>query len=155
MTRLNLPGSACAADEFQLPDGTWLPVRRAIVYDSWLLWMHALPGLPATRRRLKACHVRRIVRLGEALHQMHQRLPHYRTLDDTPFRVRCWFDPASLEPEFRTGGRCSIRIQGQDPTLLAGFWDASKGSAWVSPDNQWAEFRLRELEDSEEVAATR
>jgi len=37
------PASFGPNEEFLAPTGEWLSVFRAIAYDSWLLWRHALP----------------------------------------------------------------------------------------------------------------
>jgi hypothetical protein len=110
--RLHLPYAATPADEFQLPDGSWAYVLRAIVTDSWLLWQHALPADLALRRQLDAPAVAGITALAQELHQAHLRFPDYRQLVDSPFQISCWWDPSDPRDHWRAGTRLLGRIAG-------------------------------------------
>lgn len=108
--RFHVPGSRCPSDEFQTPGGVWYSAFRAITYDNWLIWQDALPADLAERRRLEAGSYLAITALARAIHDHHQRLPEYRRLDESPFRVGRWWDPSGEAP-WDSGRRVLIRHQ--------------------------------------------
>jgi hypothetical protein len=102
---------------FRHPDGHVWHCCRAIVYDSWLLWSHALPAEPALRAQLSIEQAQAITALAGKVHAMHRALPGYSKLDDTPFRVSAWWDPS--EPEWAGGDRLRFRLGDWKAAALA------------------------------------
>ena len=98
------------ADEFRAIDGQNHSIYRTIIFDSWLLWKHALPPSPAAHAELNELRTQGIGCLAEQLHQVHQTMPGYRMLNDTPFRFRRWWDPC--DPDWEHGRRCLFTING-------------------------------------------
>ena len=142
--RFHLPYSESAEDEFQAPDGGWYCTLRAIAFDGWLLWRHALPDDSALWPELTAEVFETIEVLGKRIHNLHQLLPDYRRLSDTPFKVSRWWDPTDDSGEWICGDRVLLRLNGytaQDiqqmtPTRL-------KGQLCLQPRSKhWIEISL-------------
>lgn len=140
--RLHLPYAEGPADEFQLPDGSWAYVLRAIVLDSWLLWKHALPEDLALRRRLDAPAVAGITALAAALHSAHCQFPDYRQLGDTPFTVSCWWDPSDTSGLWSGGTRLLGRLAPYSAADLAQRLPALAPLRVTPRSAQWAEISL-------------
>ena len=102
------PPAPDPASHFQAPDGRWYLLWRAVSYDSWLVWRDALPDSHQQRQRLDQRCYDTIVQLGRAIHEIHLRLPEYRRLGDSPFRVGRWWDPDG-EPPWCEGRRVLLR----------------------------------------------
>lgn len=107
----HLPYAFDDDDEFFHPAEGWLLIDRTIVFDSWILWRHALPITRWGRSRLDDRVVALITALAERIHAFHQQLPGYSSLDDTPFVFSRWWDPVG-EGEWGRGGSCVFRIDG-------------------------------------------
>lgn len=108
----NVPYSESPRDEFQTPGGVWYSTLRAITFDSWLLWRHALPEDIALWPQLTQPVFDSIEALGLRIHQIHQLLPDYRRLSDSPFHVSIWWDPADTSGDWSLGDRAQLRING-------------------------------------------
>lgn len=106
----HLPYSESPSDEFCSPTGEWLCTLRAITFDSWLLWRHALPEDLLLWPELTQPVFDSIVLLAQRIHNLHQLLPDYRRLADTPFQVSMWWDPT--DDDFAAGDRVQLRIIG-------------------------------------------
>ena len=94
---------------------------RAICYDSWLTWGHALPGDPALEEQLTEEIERNIRNLAVNLHQIHRQHPDYKRTDSNPFTVTQWWDPDAESP-WNTGMAVLFRFEG----LSAAQWIESK-----------------------------
>lgn len=103
MSKFHVPGSERPDDEFQAPDGAWLSIFRAIVFDSWLIWRDALPTEPELRQRLDHDTFDCITSLAKQLHLFHQSLPCYRGLTVSPFHVTRWWDPDDSDEAWTSG----------------------------------------------------
>lgn len=108
----NVPFSESPHDEFQAPDGEWYSTLRAVTYDGWLLWKHALPDDLYLWPQLSAEAYDNIQLLAKRIHAIHQLFPDYRRLDDTPFTVSRWWDPTDTSDDWHLGGRLLCKIQG-------------------------------------------
>lgn len=108
---LHLPYSDCPEDEFCHPELGWLLVDRAVTFDSWITWRHALPPLPEDRSRLTTEISVSITALGQALHDLHIVLPGYELLGSTPFSIPRWWDPGATDC-WGSGRCCLFRIEG-------------------------------------------
>jgi hypothetical protein len=104
VSKFHVPGSECAADEFQAPDGAWFSIFRAIVFDSWLIWRDALPSEPELREQLDGSAYECVTALAKQLHLFHQSLPCYRGLTISPFHVSRWWDPTDTDQAWNSGG---------------------------------------------------
>lgn len=128
-----MPHLGCAFDdddEFKHPTEGWLLLCRAIAYDGWLSWRHALPANRDDRELLDGPIAARIKLLAERIHGVHQQMPGYQSLDDTPFSFSRWWNPGA-EGEWGRGGRCSFGIRGQDPErVLIAFRQAAEAGAF-------------------------
>ena len=107
----HLPYARNDDDEFLHPSGEWFLIDRAITFDNWLLWRHALPFERHERSQLTAPVAATIETLADAIHDIHQAMPGYKGLGDTPFRVSRWWDPSDQEG-WQSGGCCLFRIEG-------------------------------------------
>lgn len=108
----HLPYSESPADEFQSPSGEWFCTLRAITFDSWLLWRHALPEDLYLWRELSHDVYTTIEALARRIHVMHQTFPDYKRLCDTPFVVSRWWDPTDDSGEWAYGDRVLLKIKG-------------------------------------------
>lgn len=108
----NVPYSESPSDEFQAPNGVWYSTLRAITFDSWLLWRHALPDDISLWPQLTQPVFESIEALGLRIHQLHQLLPNYRRLSDSPFCVSIWWDPTDTSGTWSLGDRAQLRIAG-------------------------------------------
>lgn len=117
-------------DEFEHPTEGWLLLCRAIAFDSWVLWRHALPADRDGREMLNEPTATRIACLAERIHAVHQQMPGYSHLADTPFSFSRWWDPRA-PGEWALGGRCSFGIRDQDTEdVLIAFRRAAEGGAF-------------------------
>lgn len=108
----HLPYSESPLDEFCSPTGEWLCTLRAIAFDGWLLWRHALPDDIYLWPLLSQEVFETIESLARRIHNLHQLLPDYRRLSDTPFTVSRWWDPTDDSGEWNFGDRVLLRING-------------------------------------------
>lgn len=108
----HLPFSESPADEFQAPNGEWYATLRAITYDGWLLWKHALPEDTMLWPQLTEEVYGVIELLAKRIHLLHQCFPDYRRLVDTPFTVSRWWDPTDDSGEWLTGERVLLKVNG-------------------------------------------
>lgn len=140
--RYHVAASFGPNEEFQVPDGGWFSIFRAIAYDSWLIWRDALPEDPTLWRLLDQDQFQAIAALGKRIHSLHQLLPDYRRLSDSPFKVSRWWDPLDIEEDWHAGGRCLLRVAGYDANQLP--LDAAPKLGLVArPVSQsWCEFSL-------------
>jgi hypothetical protein len=86
-------------DEFLHPTLGWQLIVRAIAYDSWIHWRHALPKDRAARQLLNEPIAQAITQLATALDRVHQRLPGYQQLGHCPFRFHSWWSPYAEGPQ--------------------------------------------------------
>lgn len=124
----HLPYAFNDDDEFQHPSEGWLLIDRTIVFDSWILWRHALPIDRPGRMMLHARAATLITALAERLHTIHLRMPGYGDLGDTPFVFNRWWNPHS-DDESSDGSCCVFRIKGQTSEAITNaFHDARVGN---------------------------
>lgn len=109
----HLPYAFHDDDEFCHPTDGWLLLDRTIVFDSWILWRHALPLDRRGRSLLHAEAAALITALAERLHAIHLRMPGYNSLDDTPFVFTRWWNPHSEDEASNSGSSCVFRIKDQ------------------------------------------
>lgn len=108
----HLPFSETERDEFQAPTGEWFYTLRAITYDGWLLWRHALPEDQMLWSQLNETSYDAIQLLARRIHVLHQLLPDYRRLTETPFTVSRWWDPAGFDDGYHAGDKMLCKING-------------------------------------------
>jgi len=113
----HLPYAQDDDDEFRHPTEGWLLLDRTIAFDSWISWRHALPADRNGRTLLHESAAALIRALAERLHAIHQRLPGYADLDDSPFVFPRWWDP-DPESEWHSGGRCLFRVEGHSADAI-------------------------------------
>jgi len=105
----HLPYAYNDEDEFHHPTAGWLLLDRAVVYDSWISWRHVLPRGSSGRQALSAGVNDAILALAAELHSIHQRLPSYRDLGESPFHVTRWWDPCA-DDLWSTGKLCIFSV---------------------------------------------
>lgn len=105
-------------DEFLHPEEGWLLLDRAVSFDSWITWRQALPDAQTARRLLTADVARSITALAYEIHRIHQRLPNFMRLGESPFVFSRWWDPYA-EDEWREGRICLFRIDGFRAAVFA------------------------------------
>jgi hypothetical protein len=127
---------------FRTPAGEVYSTHRAVTYDNWLLWIHALPDNPELWRRMDEAAFATIQVLGKRLHLLHQMLPNYRRLSDTPFTVSRWWDPLDNEDDWHLGGRCLLRIDGFSCRQLPLDAAPKLGLVARPVSENWVEFSL-------------
>lgn len=130
-------------ESFLTPGGEVYSTFRAVSFDNWLLWRDALPDNPTLWTRLERPQFEAIQELGRRINVMHQAMPDYRRLSDTPFTVGRWWDPLDDEEDWHTGGRCLLRIGDyavqQYPLELA----ERQGLDVMPISSHWAEISFR------------
>jgi hypothetical protein len=130
----HLPYSSRDDDEFLHPTEGWLLTLRTIVFDSWILWSHALPPDRPGRAMLDAETATLITALAEQLHAVHLQMPGYASLDDTPFVFTRWWNPRSEDKAFRDGSSCVFRIKEQSiKALVEAVNVAAPGNLTLTP----------------------
>jgi hypothetical protein len=140
----HLPYAYGDDDEFCHPSGGWYLLDRAITYDSWLTWRHALPGDRQLRNCLPVAVGEAITALALRLDSLHQQLPGYRDLWDCPFVVSRWWDPDAADEDRRSGRCCLLRIEGFSSAQLADAFVAARQEHWSAAptSGSFLEFRL-------------
>lgn len=149
VSRVNRPHLSCIDDpskEFQAPDGTWLLVARAIVYDGWLVWNDALPDEPVLRSKLNRASFEGIEALARRIHVVHQLMPNYRSLTRSPFTVRRWWDPDDEDPLWSAGRACLLKLDGYSSKEFERATPAKCRLTVRCVTDQWVEFSLPEHE---------
>jgi hypothetical protein len=135
----HLPYALDDDDEFFHPKEGWLLLDRTIAFDSWIHWRQALPKSRLGRSRLCERTAALIEALAERLHALHQHLPGYADLDDTPFRFSRWWEPSS-EGQWSQGSSCVFRIDGCAGRDVVEAYSATPGlehmAITVMPDDQ-------------------
>jgi hypothetical protein len=109
--KTHLPYAFLPENEFHHPRDGWLLLERSVVFDSWISWRHVLPPGRRDCQRLTDEIHEAITALAAALHEIHQRLPDYRGLSQSPFKVSQWWDPDGGHP-WDSGGTCVLEIEG-------------------------------------------
>lgn len=104
-------------EEFLAPTGEWFNIYRAISLDNWLIWKDALPEETYLWPQLNRDVYESIRALGARIHGLHQLLPDYRRLNDSPFTVSRWWDPRDDEG-WQNGDRCLLKIDGYSTRQL-------------------------------------
>ncbi|MEN9859949.1 MAG: hypothetical protein RLZZ515_431 [Cyanobacteriota bacterium] len=107
--RCHLPYCDAPEMEFQGPNGDWFLVHRAIAFDGWLLWKHALPDR-RPKGPLPEDLARNITELAQRIHLAHQQFSDYRLLVDSPFTVSRWWDPSDETGEWSSGRSILCRV---------------------------------------------
>ena len=123
----HLPYAYRDEDEFCHPLDGWLLLDRAVVYDSWISWRHVLPRGSRDCRTLKPETNAAILALAGELHAIHQRLPGYRDLGQSPFRVTRWWDPHGGAP-WAGGGFCIFSLDGCSSDAFIVHWLPAQSS---------------------------
>lgn len=123
-----LPYALDEDDEFLHPSLGWLLLARAIAYDSWISWRQALPIDRHSRNSLPETTSRVITALAEEVDAVHQRMPGYSDLYESPIVFPRWWDPYSGD-EWATGSCCLFRITGFASRDIMGHWHASSSRA--------------------------
>jgi len=139
------PHLSCIDDprhEFQAPDGTWLLIDRAIVYDGWLCWRDAIPDEPVLRERLDAAAFAGIESLARQIHITHQLMPNYRSLLQSPFHIKRWWDPDDDDILWREGRCCLARLEGYTAQDFARTIPARNRLQANCLTESWIEFSL-------------
>lgn len=127
---------------FQTPTGERFNTCRAITLDNWLLWRDALPDNPGHWGLLRVPQFEAIVELGGRLHAMHQTLPDYRCLSDTPWTVSRWWDPFA-DDGWEAGERCLLRLAGYRAEQLPLDWSRRQLGLELKPvSTHWLECSL-------------
>lgn len=122
----HLPYSEGDHDEFHHPVDGWLLLDRAITFDSWITWRHALPPARAARQLLTKSVSSAIAALAHELHLVHQRMASYAELSTTPFLVPRWWDPYA-DDRWSTGELCLFCIEGAATEEILKAWDVCRG----------------------------
>lgn len=107
----HLPYAYRPEDEFHHPTEGWLLLERSVAYDSWISWRHVLPAGMRDCRLLTPEISEAIVALAAGIHEVHQLLPGYRHLGESPFRIIRWWDPFAGHP-WSSGRICTFEVDG-------------------------------------------
>jgi hypothetical protein len=139
----HLPYAYSDDDEFHHPVGGWYLIDRAIAYDSWLTWRHALPGPCHLRNSLSVEISDTIIALTTKIDELHRQLPDYRSLVECPFEVVRWWEPYAGD-EWASGRCCVLRIGDFTSSQVLKTLDHNLQDHWtVTPLSEpFLEFRL-------------
>jgi len=142
----HVPYSESPVDEFRTPSGEWYATLRAIAFDGWLLWKHALPEEHYHWSALSQEAFANIETLAKRIHNFHQLFPDYRRLCDTPFKVSRWWDPSDDTGDWAGGSRVLLRINGYTARdIQQEIPSRLKGQLQVQPCSvHWVEISLPE-----------
>ncbi len=97
-------------DQFLAPDGSKYLTIRSVVYDSWIIWQDAIPFDQDLRLMLTQEIYDNIVELATRIHKLHQSMPGYKALTESPFEFVLWFDPLDSDPDWNQGKMCRFMI---------------------------------------------
>lgn len=86
-----------------------LYLDRAITYNNWLTWADALPEDHSLHDQLTTGIAACVTTLAGAIGRLHELLPDYRRLTETPFTVSQWWDPTDDLP-YSAGAACIFRL---------------------------------------------
>ena len=95
---------------FTAPDKNRYLTIRSVVYDSWIIWQDALPFDPELRSLLTQDIYNNIVELGTRVHKLHQSMPGYKALSESPFEFILWWDPQDDDEDWKQGKRCRFMV---------------------------------------------
>ena len=96
---------------FTAPDKNRYLTIRSVVYDSWIIWQDALPFDPQLRSLLTQDIYNNIVELGTRVHKLHQSMPGYKALSESPFEFILWWDPQDDDEDWKQGKRCRFMVK--------------------------------------------
>jgi len=96
--------------QFLAPDGNKYLTIRSVVYDSWIIWQDALPQDQELRLMITQEIYDNIVELAGRIHKLHQSMPGYKALNESPFEFILWFDPLDTDPDWYLGKKCRFKI---------------------------------------------
>lgn len=124
----HLPYAYDEYDEFLHPTMGWLLLDRAIAYDGWISWRHALPENPYNRNSIPVKVSEAITFLAEEIHSVHQKMPGYADLGESPLVFPRWWDPYSGD-EWATGLCCLFRVSGFTSGQVLQHWNENSSLA--------------------------
>jgi hypothetical protein len=136
------PNAPLIPESFVTPEGERYSIFRAVSFDNWLIWRDALPDNPTLWSRLEMEQFRRIQELGRRIHLLHQNLPDYRRLSDTPFVVSRWWDPVDPEDNWDCGGKCLLRIEDHTVKEMPLFLCERLELGCTPVSTHWVEFSI-------------
>lgn len=131
----HLPYAYSDKDEFHHPIDGWLLLDRAVVHDSWLSWRHVLPRGSRDCRALDKDTNNAILALAAELHAIHQLIPGYRDLGESPFRVIRWWDSRSEHSAWRSGRLCVFSLADCSSSDFIGHWSPEGSNLLLEPVN--------------------
>ncbi len=115
-------------DRFLAPDGEKYLTIRSVVYDSWIIWQDALPFERELRRLMTPEIYNNIVELGTRVHKMHQSMPGYKALGESPFEFISWWDPLDPDPDWKQGKKCRFMINDFTAEEIEYYSSVKKGN---------------------------
>tara|TARA_B100001250_G_scaffold396106_1_gene401711 strand:+ start:1692 stop:2120 length:429 start_codon:yes stop_codon:yes gene_type:complete len=115
-------------DQFLAPDGNDYLTIRSVVYDSWIIWQDAIPFDLELRLMLTQEIYDNIVELGTRVHKLHQSMPGYKALTESPFEFVLWFDPLDTDPDWSQGKKCRFMINEFTAEEIAYYNTLKKGN---------------------------
>ncbi len=113
---------------FSAPDDKKFLTIRSVVYDSWIIWNDALPFDPQLRKHLNQDIYTNIVDLATRIHKLHQSMPGYKSLCESPFEFILWFDPQDDDPKWNQGKLCRFKINEFTAEEIAYYNTLKKGN---------------------------
>jgi len=123
----HLPYAYRDEDEFHHPVDGWLLLDRSVVYDSWISWRHVLPQASRDCQDLTPEINGAILTLASELHAVHQRMPGYRDLGESPFRIVRWWDPL-LDHPWNTGQFCVFFLENCSNDEFISHWRSAEST---------------------------
>lgn len=124
-----------------MPNGKTFLLLRAITFDGWLSWKHALSHDASDWHELDAAAVARITAMAQALHAVLDNTQASRLLGDSPYRVARWWNPPSQDPIW-DGGRVLLRRSDLTAQQLIDRISATEQLRGVPVTQSWAELQL-------------
>lgn len=131
----HLPYAYLPENEFLHPFDGWLLMERSVVFDSWISWRHVLPAGRRDCQAMTAEINQAILTLASGLHQVHQRLPGYRDLGESPFRVSRWWDPQAEQP-WSSGSTCVFCLDGCTSDQFIALWSPDDSPIDLEPSSK-------------------
>lgn len=131
-----------------LPSKEIVPVTRALVKDSWLSWLDALPPDDGSWCDMDEDVVSNITELAAALSKLHRSMSNYKKCDESPFKVTRWWDPTA-DDDWDTGRFCLFKFEGLTAIELLNLLPRQSPLtlAPVSPKApQWVEANIGQLQ---------
>ena len=113
---------------FKAPDGNVYLGIRSVVYDSWIMWNDVLPDPQDEQPLMTKDIYENITELGLRIHKLHQSMPNYKQMTESPFNFVLWWDPDDDDDDWSRGKVCRFMINDYSAEDILFYSKSKKGN---------------------------